>query len=81
MNHQSVYYNTFTYVVGDGISYFGTNEKEKDNHEVGKLASDNINYITGRFKITDYIDQKYDIDFTELIKKTLQNIVFTCWSN
>ena len=77
LNHHSAYYNTpFTYVVGDGISYFGTNEKEKDNYEVGKLVSDNINYITGRFKITDYIDQKYNIESTELIKKDTSKYCF-----
>jgi len=77
INHPSAYYNTpFAYVVGDGISYFGINEKEKDKYEVGKLVSDNINYITGRFKITKFIDKKYDIDSTNLIKKDTSKYCF-----
>ncbi|MBT7900584.1 MAG: glycosyltransferase [Candidatus Marinimicrobia bacterium] len=77
LNHPSAYYNTpFAYVVGDGISYFGINEKEKDKYEVGKLVSDNINYITGRFKITEFIDEKYGIDSTSQIKKDTSKYCF-----
>ena len=77
LNYPSAYYNTpFAYVVGDGISYFGINEKEKDKYEVGKLVSDNINFITGRFKISEFIDKKYGIDSTWLIKKDTSKYCF-----
>jgi abequosyltransferase len=69
LNHPSAYCNTpFTYVISDGGTYFGVNEKEKGKYLVGRKVSDNINFIVGRYKITEYIDKRYNINSTELIK-------------
>jgi len=69
LNHPSAYFNIpFTYVISDGISYFGTNEKERKKYDVGVTVADNINFILGRFKITRFIDQKYSINSTQQIQ-------------
>jgi abequosyltransferase len=69
LNYPSAYCNIpFTYVISDGGTYFGVNEKEKGKYLVGRKVSDNINYIVGRYKITEYIDEKYGINSTQLIK-------------
>lgn len=69
LNYPSAYCNTpFTYVKSDGGTYFGVNEKESDKYIVGKKVSDNINFIIGRYQITDYIDAKYKISSTQPIK-------------
>ena len=77
LNHPSMYFNTpFTYVVSDGGTYFGVNEKEKGKYVVGVKVSDNINYIVGRYKITEYIDAKYNIASTLSIKDDTSRYCF-----
>lgn len=77
LNYPVAYYNTpFTYVISDGRSYFGTNEKEKHKYDVGVRVPDNINYILGRYKITKYIDQKYSINSTQLVQTDTSKYCF-----
>lgn len=77
LNYPSAYCNTpFTYVVSDGGTFFGSSEKEKGKYEVGTKVSDNINFILGRFKITEYIDSKYGINSTKLIKRDTSKYCF-----
>jgi abequosyltransferase len=68
LNHPSGYYNTpFVQGIGGGVSYFGTNEKEKDFYTPGLLVSNNINYIKSFLRITAFIDNKYNINSTQII--------------
>lgn len=69
LNHPASYCNTpLVQGVGDGISFFGTNEKEKGLYIPGKLVTNNINFIKGFLKITNFVDQKYNINSTKIIK-------------
>lgn len=82
INYPSAYCNTpFTYVIGDGKSYFGTNEKEKGKYDVGILVSESINFIIGRYKITEFIDKKYGLNSTLTIKKIISKYCFPMLSD
>jgi len=77
LNYPAAYFNTpFTYVISDGGSFFGTNEKEKYKYEVGVRVSDNINFILGRYKITEFIDNKYSINSTQLVQADTSKYCF-----
>ena len=77
LNYPSAYCNTpFTYVISDGGTFFGVNEKEKGKYIVGAKVSDNINFIVGRYKITEYIDEKYKISSTQSIKDDTSKYCF-----
>jgi abequosyltransferase len=57
--------------IGDGISYFGTNEVEKKIFTPGVNASGNLTTFHNMFKITTYIDQKYGLNSTNIIRMEL----------
>ncbi|NQU85200.1 MAG: glycosyltransferase family 2 protein [Mariniphaga sp.] len=77
LNQPSAYCNIpFTYVVSDGGSFFGVNENEKGKYEIGRIVADNINFIIGRYKITEFIDKKYGINSTHLIKQDTSKYCF-----
>lgn len=77
LNYPSAYCNIpFVYVISDGGSFFGSNDKEKGKYEIGRKVSDNINFILGRYKITQFIDKKYGINSTQVIKKDTSKYSF-----
>ena len=77
LNYPSAYFNTpFTYVISDGGAFFGSSEKEKGKYKVGTKVSDNINFILGRYRITEFIDKKYRINSTKLIKEDTSKYCF-----
>jgi abequosyltransferase len=54
------------------IPYFGSSAAEKDLFTPGKITIKNsINFLNGYFKISEYLDSKYDIETTKLIKKDM----------
>lgn len=55
--------------VGDGISYFGTNEVEKAYYKPGENAATQLSNNEMFFAVTKLIDEKNDINSTMLIKK------------
>ena len=55
--------------VGDGVSYFGTNEVEKAYYKPGENAATQLSNIEKFFAVTDLIDKKNGIATTTLIKK------------
>jgi len=57
--------------IGDGVSYFGTNEVEKKLFTPGVNAAGNITTFHNMFKITNYIDQKYGLNSTSIVKMEL----------
>ena len=78
MKHASAYYNTpFVQGVGDGISYFGVNDKEKGLYTPGVLVTNNRNFIDGFLKITNYVDKKYNINSTEIIKTEMSKYSYS----
>lgn len=55
--------------VGDGISYFGTNEVEKAYYKPGVNAATELSNNEKFFAVTELIDKKNGIESTSLIKK------------
>lgn len=69
MEYPSAYYpEIFVRDVGDGVSFFGMSESEKGKYEAGKLVSNNINFIKGFLKITEYIDRKHNLHSSSNLK-------------
>lgn len=53
----------------NGIPFFGSSETEKELYTPGEITINNsINFIKGYFKITNYIDIKYNIDSTKIVR-------------
>jgi len=81
LKYPSAYCNTpFIEGVGDGTSFFGTNKKEKGLYTPGVLVTNNMNFVNGFFKITNYIDTKHNINSTNIIKKELSKYSFPLMS-
>ena len=82
LNHPSAYCNTpFVQGIGDGVSYFGINEKEKGLYTPGKVVTNNLNFISGFLKITNFIDKKYKLNSTEIIKTEMSKYSYPLMSN
>lgn len=72
LNYPSAYCNIpCARLVSDGVSYFGSNTKEKGLYTPGIKVTNNINFINGYFKITNFLDKKYHISSTKTIKEDL----------
>ena len=54
--------------IGDGISFFGTNEVEKDLFTPGVNAAGSLTCYYNVLKITNFIDKKYGLKSTDIIK-------------
>jgi abequosyltransferase len=81
LNYPSAYYHTpIVQGVGDGVSYFGTNAKESDHYIPGELVTNNINFIHGFIRISEYIDNKYNIQSSRLIKIEMSKYSFPLMS-
>ena len=57
--------------VGDGVSYFGTNDIEKDLFVPGENAAGSLTCFFNYFKITKYFDEKYGFKSTDTIRMEL----------
>lgn len=69
MEYPSAYYSEiFVRDAGSAISFFGMSDSEKGKYEAGKLVSNNLNFIKGFLKITDYIDLQHGLKSSEHIK-------------
>lgn len=55
--------------VGDGVSYFGVNEVEKDFYKPGTNAATELSNTNKFFVVSDLIDKKNGISSTPLLKK------------
>lgn len=81
LNYPAAYCNTpVVEGVGDGTSYFGTNKKETGLYTPGVLVTNNMNFIRGFFKITNYIDAKHNINSTKIINNELSKYSFPLMS-
>lgn len=69
LKHPSGYCNIpIAQYVGDGIAYFGTNEKEKPFFTPTEKINNSYNNILSYFAITQYIDKKHGLNSTEKVK-------------
>lgn len=77
LNNPAAYCNTpIVEGVGDGISFFGTNKKEEGLYTPGVLVTNNVNFIKGFFKISNFIDNKYNLNSSRIIKNELSKYSF-----
>ena len=54
------------------VPHFGSSNSEKDLFTPGRITIENsINFLKGYFKITEYLDNKYNIETTHLVKRDL----------
>ena len=55
-----------------GTPYFGSSEVEKGDYTPGTITIDNsVKFIEKFFLITDFLDEKYNFNSTEMIKKDM----------
>lgn len=54
--------------VGDGVSFFGVNEKEKSYYKPGENVANDLSNIQKFFVVTDLIDRKNSISSTYALK-------------
>ena len=72
LNFPSAYCNiTIAEFIGDGISYFGTNEVEQNLFTPGTNNAGAIKCFFNYFKVTSYFDNKYGFNSTNTIKMEL----------
>lgn len=72
LKYPSAYCNIpIAMMIGDGVSYFGTNESEKDLFTPGINYAGNLKCFYNHFKITKYFDDKYGFDSTKIIRLEL----------
>lgn len=61
----------------EGIPYFGSSETEKGTYTPGTITVDNsLNFLKGFTKITEYIDTKYSIDATDIVKRDMSKYFY-----
>ena len=58
-----------TEYVGDGISMFGASESEKKYFKPGVNPAADVKNVQKTFDVCEYIDKKYGLESTKLIKK------------
>ena len=54
--------------IGDGVSYFGVNEKEKDFYKPGVNAATELSNINKFFVVTELVDRKNSVNSTVALK-------------
>ena len=78
MNHKCAYFDTpLTQAYEEGIPFFGSSETEKGKYTPGSITVDNsLNFLSGFFDITRFIDHKYNISSTPKIKKDMSKYFY-----
>ncbi|MCL4546616.1 MAG: glycosyltransferase [Deltaproteobacteria bacterium] len=70
LKYECAYFDTFlTQAMEEGVPFFGNSESEKELYTPGTITVENsLNFLKGFFKITNYIDKKYNMNSTKRIK-------------
>lgn len=78
MNHPCAYFDTpLTLANEGGVPFFGNSAAEKDLYTPGTITIQNsLNFLSGFFDITQYIDDKYKISSTEIIKHDMSKYFY-----
>ena len=77
LNYPSAYCNTpCAELISDQPQLFGNSEAEKGVYTPEEGVSGNLNFITSFFRISDYIDDKYDLNLTPFFRKQLSKYSF-----
>jgi abequosyltransferase len=78
LKYQCAYFDTpLTQAKEGGIPLFGSSESEKGLYTPGDITIDNsINFLKSFFKITKFIDKKYSLSSTAIIKKDMSKYFY-----
>ncbi|MBB1399448.1 glycosyltransferase family A protein [Pseudoalteromonas sp. SG44-8] len=78
LNYPCAYFDTpLTQADENGIPYFGSSEVEKNLYTPGTITIENsIQFLSGFFDITAYIDKKYGIESTDKIKHDMSKYFY-----
>lgn len=78
LKNKSAYFDTpLTQQYDDGVPEFGNAESEKGVYTPGsRTINGSLNFLKGYSKITKYIDNKYAINSTDLIKKDMSKYFY-----
>ena len=73
LNYPSAYYSTpFTMAFEGGEFFFGSSETEKKFFKPNTIdVAGQVHFISSYFTITEFIDKKYKLDSTRIIKKQM----------
>lgn len=78
INYPCAYFDQpLTEAYEGGVPYFGSSETEKNIYTPGTITINNsLNFLSGFFDITKFIDNKYDIDSTSKIKHDMSKYFY-----
>jgi abequosyltransferase len=78
LKYQCAYFDTpLTQAKEGGIPFFGSSESEKGLYTPGDITINNsINFLKSFFKITKFIDKKYSLSSTAIIKKDMSKYFY-----
>lgn len=78
INYKSAYYDQIlTERKNGGVPFFGSSESEENLYEPGVITIDNsINFLQWYFKVTEYLDYKYNFTSTKKIKKDMSKYLY-----
>jgi len=78
LKYECAYFDTpLTQAKEEGIPFFGNSESEKDLYTPGTITVENsLNFLKGFFKITSFIDKKYNLNSTTKIKTDMSKYFY-----
>ncbi len=78
LKYECAYFDTpLTEAREEGIPFFGNSESEKKLYTPGVITIENsINFLKGYFKITNFIDNKYNLNSTNKIKTDMSKYFY-----
>ena len=78
MHHRCAYFDTpLTQADEEGIPYFGNSEAEKGLYTPGTITVENsLQFLSGFFDITTFMDKKYNIESTSRIKHDMSKYFY-----
>jgi glycosyltransferase involved in cell wall biosynthesis len=78
LEHPAAYFDEpLTQANEGGTPFFGSSDSEKDLYTPGTITVENsLNFLRGFFKITQALDNKYDLASTELVKKDMSKYFY-----
>jgi glycosyltransferase involved in cell wall biosynthesis len=78
LNYKCAYFDTpLTQAKEEGVPFFGNSESEKDLYTPGTITIENsLNFLKGFFKITTFIDNKYNLNSTQKIKTDMSKYFY-----
>lgn len=78
LNYECAYFDEIlTQASEGGVPFFGNSESEKELYTPGTITVENsLNFLKGYFKITKFVDKKYNISSTIKIKRDMSKYFY-----